>query len=190
MTALLELPAVRQQVHLLSVRDYQALGEMGLLSKKVELLRGLIVRKMSKSPLHELVAQELLKQLFRLVPPGFEVRREGPLTLQDSEPEPDISVVCGTARDWSAAHPSTAELVIEVAVSSLAIDLEKADLYAEAGIPEYWLIRPQDRAADIFRQPSPTGYREKTTCSETGLLRCAALPGISVPLSTLLPARA
>jgi hypothetical protein len=54
MTALLDLPAVRQQVHLMSVDEYHRAGETGVLSEDVELLRGIVVTKMPKSPLHEL----------------------------------------------------------------------------------------------------------------------------------------
>ena len=58
MTALLELPAFRERVHGLSVEDYHRLGELGILSRDVELLRGIVVTKMPKTPLHELVAQK------------------------------------------------------------------------------------------------------------------------------------
>lgn len=112
MTALLELPAFRERVHGISVEGYHRPGEMGLLSEDVELLRGIVVTKMPKSPLHELVTQKLMHQLIRQVPTGYEVRGEGPLTLRDSEPEPDISVVRGSPDDWGTAHPSTADLVI------------------------------------------------------------------------------
>ncbi len=142
MTALLELPAFRERVHRLSVAEYHRAGETGLLSDDVELLRGIVVTKMSKSPLHELVIQKLIKRLLAQTPNGFEVRREGPLTLADSEPEPDLSVVRGAADDWATAHPSTAHLVVEVAVSSLPLDEGKAEIYAEAGILEYWLVLP------------------------------------------------
>src|SRR5262245_3154115 len=142
MTSLLELPAFRERVHRTSVEEYHRLGELGVLSEEVELLRGIVVTKMPKSPLHELVAQKLMQCLLATVPSDFVVRREGPLTLRDSEPEPDLSVVHGQPDDWAAAHPSTAHLVVEVAVSSAVLDEGKAEIYAEADIPEYWLVRP------------------------------------------------
>src|SRR5712675_1067218 len=105
MTALLELPGFRERVQGLSVEGYHRLAELGMLGEDVELLRGLVITKMSKSPVHELVCQKLMKRLLAQVPEGFEVRREGPLTLRDSEPEPDISVVHGQPDDWAKAHP-------------------------------------------------------------------------------------
>ena len=82
MTALLELPGFRERVHPMAVETYHRLGQMGVFCEKVELLRGIVVTKMSKSPLHELVCQKLMKLLLTQVPDGFEVRREGPLTLR------------------------------------------------------------------------------------------------------------
>src|SRR6478609_4935015 len=114
MTSLLELPALRNLIHRMSVSDYHRAGEAGALSKDVELLRGIVVNKMAKSPFHGFVAQKLMKLLLGKAPEEFEVRVEKPLTFVDSEPEPDISVVKGSAEDWLPAHPATAHLVIEV----------------------------------------------------------------------------
>src|SRR5438477_11338368 len=111
MTALLESPAIRQQVHLMSIDEYHRAGLTGVLSNDVELLRGIIVTKMPKSPLHELVADKLMDLLLAQVPTDFKVRRDGPLTLSGSEPEPDLSVVKGKRDDWAKAHPSTAQLI-------------------------------------------------------------------------------
>src|SRR5437899_2077057 len=158
MTALLDLPTVRQRVHLMSVEEYHRAGETGVLSDDVELLRGIVVTKMPKSPLHELVAQKLTNQLLAQVPREFQVRCGRPLTLRDSEPEPDISVVKGQPDDWAKAHPSTAQLVVEVAVRRGELAESKADVYAEAGIPEYWLVRPEARTVEVSRRPRPGGY--------------------------------
>ncbi len=71
--------------------------------------------------------------------------KEEPLSLADSEPEPDISVTRGGEGDFSSAHPTTAELVVAVAVSSPALDRENASLYAEAGVKEYWIMLGTER---------------------------------------------
>ncbi len=189
MTALLESPAVRERVHLMSLKEYHRAGETGVLSKNVELLRGIVVTKMSKSPLHELVAQKLTDVLLEQVPKEFKVRRESPLTLRDSEPEPDISVIKGKPDDWATAHPSSAQLVIEVAVSRGELAETKADIYAEAGIPEYWLVRPEERRVEIYREPSAEGYLSKRSVRENETLRCGEIPEVEFPLAAILPAQ-
>jgi Uma2 family endonuclease len=182
MTALLETPAVRDHVYRLSLEEYH-----GLHSENVELLRGIVVTKMPKSPVHNFVTQKLMYPLLEQTPKEFQVRVEQPLTLPDSEPEPDISIVRGRPEEWLEENPSTAHLVIEVSVSSIAIDERKAEIYAEAGIPEYWLLRPEDRAADVYRQPTPQGYLAKGTVFEGETLHCASIPQIQIPLSAILP---
>lgn len=173
----------------MSVDEYHRAGEAGVISEDVELLRGIIFTKMAKSPLHEFVAQKLMLLLMALLPKAFQVRHEGPLTLRDSEPEPDLSVVRGRLEDWVAAHPSTAQLVVEVAVTSGGVDESKAEIYAEAGIPEYWLVRAQERTVDIYREPTHEGYRVKLTLTAADTLQCASLPSVQFPIADIFPAK-
>ncbi len=181
MNALLENPAIRQRVTRLSVEDYHRLPEL-----PVELLRGNIIDKTSKSPLHSAVSYELREILSRQLSPGLIILTEAPLTTPDSEPEPDITVVRGSFAELRHAHPTTAELVIEVAVSSLELDRVKALIYAEAGVKEYWIVRPEDKCVEVFRQPDGQNYREHTTITAPAILESTALPGVSVNLADLL----
>jgi len=106
------------QIWPLGVKAYHALGDLGLIPEKTELLYGQIFHKMSKSPLHSFLSEFLEDILRGAVPAGCHVRGEEPLTIGDSEPEPDLVVVRGRREDYRQAHPTTAELVIEVCVSS------------------------------------------------------------------------
>jgi len=144
---------------------------------------GIVVTKMPKSPLHELVAQKLTDVLLDQVPKEFKVRCKRPLTLRDSEPEPDISVVKGKPDDWATAHPSTAQLVIEVAVSREAVAETKADICADAGIPEYWLVRAEERAVKVYRNPTANGYLSRRTLNENDTLHCSEVPSVAFPVS-------
>ena len=128
-----------------------------------------------------------MKLLLALLPPGFELRREAPLSIGGSEPEPDLSVVEGHPGDWLQAHPTTAALVVEVAVSSAELDEGKASIYAEAGIPEYWIVRPDLRTVTVYREPTPDGYRSRSELSEAGTLPCATVPGVVLAVASVLP---
>src|SRR5258706_9605585 len=132
MAAILEIPEVRQRVSPLSVREYHRLDEYNERGRRTELIRGIVIEKMSKSPLHSSLAKRLYDRIAQALPKGFVIRREDPITLADSEPEPDITVVRGDESDFFQKHPTTADLVIEVAVSHPALDRENASLYAEA----------------------------------------------------------
>ena len=103
------------------------------------------------------------------------------------QPEPDISVVKGKPDDWAKAHPSTAQLVVEVAVSREELAETKADIYAQAGIPEYWLVRPEERTVAVYRSPSPDGYLTKRDLSQNETLRCVEIPCVEFPVMDILP---
>ena len=105
MLAILEIPEVRQRVSPLSLEEYHRLDEFNEHGRRTELIRGLIIEKLSKSPLHSSIGKLLYDRLLRLAPANLVVRREDPLSFADSEPEPDISVVQGTAADFSRLIP-------------------------------------------------------------------------------------
>lgn len=166
------------------------MGALGMLDESHELLRGYVVKKMPKSPLHERISQKLMMLLIRLAPAGFSVRPERPLTIGESEPEPDLSVVRGSPDDWAEQHPTTAELVVEISVSTIEVDVEKAGIYAEAGVPEYWLVRPEQAEVDVYRSPANGRYAEKVTLGGADTLRCGSIAGVEVKLGELFAVRA
>src|SRR5690349_5199692 len=102
MAAILEIPEVRQRLSRLSVEEYHRLDEYNERGRRTELIRGLVIEKMSKSPLHRTITSLLYKLLQSQLPAGYSVWKEEPLTLPDSEPEPDISVTRGTEKDFVA----------------------------------------------------------------------------------------
>ena len=181
MTALLEVPAIRQRAKRFSVTDYQRLTE----GQRTELLRGTIIEKMSKSPAHQYFIESLREILTGQITPEFIVRTEGPITTTDSEPEPDVAVVRGPLQKYRHTHATTAELVIEVAVSSLEIDRVKAHIYAEAGVKEYWIVCPDEKQVEVYREPGPDGYGVRTVFAAPTVLESVALAGIRLDLAIL-----
>ena len=161
MSAILDLPEMRARVHRWTVADYQQLAEDNPAFRHSELIRGIIIEKMSKSPLHNFLTDKTAAYLRARLRAGLVVRQELSLQLADSVPEPDVAVVRGTREDFRTRHPTTAELVIEVAVSSVAPDRENASLYAEAGVAEYWIILGEEERVEVYRQPENGIYQQK-----------------------------
>src|SRR5205809_6969588 len=92
MSAILEIPEVRQRISRLSVDEYHRLDEFNHNGGRTELIRGIVIEKMSKSPLPCSIAKRRYDTISRLLPKGFMVRREDPLTLAHPDPEPDTAV--------------------------------------------------------------------------------------------------
>jgi Uma2 family endonuclease len=182
MTSLLELPEIRRQVYPVPVDVYHRLTD-GL---KTELLRGTIIQKVSKSPIHRKFVEKLRRILTAQVEPQWLVFQEAPLTTHDSEPEPDLMIVVGPLECYDAEHPQTAELAIETAISSLAIDRAKASIYAEAGVKEYWIFCPEQRCVEVYRKPLNGEYVERINATTPAVLESTALPAVRINLAELL----
>jgi Uma2 family endonuclease len=185
MSAILEIPEVRQRVSHLTVEEYHRLDEVNEKGRRTELLRGIVIEKMSKSPLHRTIASRLYQLFLARLPTGLSVWKEEPLGFSDSEPEPDISVVRGTEADFLATHPTTAELVIEVAVSSPALDRENASLYAEAGVKEYWIVLGPERTVEVYSRPEGGRYQQSRLFGLNDTLECSSVPGVLIRVADL-----
>jgi Uma2 family endonuclease len=166
----------------LSVAGYHALGELGLIPKNTELLYGFVYTKMPKSPFHSFLVVRLLRLLRSVTPANFLIRSEQPITCQESEPEPDVSVVHGVETDFLAEHPHTAELVVEVCVTSHDYDRSKLRAYASAGVKECWLVLGPEKQIEVYRQPKDGQFTERTLCGPGGTLASTALPQFTLSL--------
>lgn len=143
--------------------------------KPVELLEGLLVEVMSpQSTQHAAVIERLTRHLGRA---QAWLRVQLPLEVPpDSEPEPDLALVEG--EPVLDRHPRTALLVVEVSFSSPRIDRGvKAELYARAGVPTYWLVDVLGKAVEVRTDPGPDGYR---CCEIYGLDKTVPSPAAGV----------
>ncbi len=183
--SILDKSAVRRSVLPITVDQYHQLGQAGIIAEKTELVRGVILEKMIKSPRHTLIVQRLVDCLRSGVSEGFHVRQEQPLTFADSEPEPDVAVVVGSPDDYGQSHPTSAELVIEVAITTEDLDREKGELYAAAGVQEFWLVLPGQNTLEIHSEPATTGYSKTRRCRTSDVISFRRCPNQDVDLSLL-----
>lgn len=190
-SSVLETPETREQVVPISREFYHEAAAAGLFDREVELIEGIILRKMAKSPLHVL----LVRRLYSLLTGALEgdglsseyfVAKEDPIVTADSEPEPDLAVIPGTPDQYHDALPTTARLIVEVSVNTLERDRLKARIYAAAGVPEYWIVDVTARQVERFRDPDPgaTEYRQIETVV-SGELRAGFPPSFHVGFADL-----
>jgi Uma2 family endonuclease len=149
-------------IYRLSVEQYHAMARAGILDEDapVELLEGWLVQKMTNYPPHVLAARLVRQALQNLISSRWFVASQDPITLADSEPEPDVAIVRGTLRDYRERHPGPQDvaLVVEVADTSLRQDRgTKKRIYAGAGIGVYWIVNLKARAVEVYTEPITTG---------------------------------
>src|SRR5262249_44944241 len=167
------------------------LVDVGILGPedRVELLDGLLVAREPQGERHATVVGLARVALERAFGRGYHIREEKPIALdRRSEPEPDIAVVPGGLRDYLTHHPARPVLIVEVAVTSLALDrLRKGSLYARAGIAEYWIVDLVGEALEIYRDPvrAPSGQGGWKYSSVRRLRRNAVVTPLAAPRSRI-----
>ncbi len=176
--------------------EYDRLVELGAFDRDpVELIAGELFVAEPQGTYHATavgVADDVLRAT---LPPGYIVRIQAPIALDDeSEPEPDLAVVPGTRAEYRHAHPSSPVLLIEVADSSLHFDRErKASLYARAVIEDYWVVNLVDRVVELYRDPRPDAsarygwqYRSVQRLAPPAVTAPLALPSMRIAVADLL----
>ena len=176
---------------------YQAADLGWFNNEKVELIHGKVYTKLTMNPPHALGIRATTETLTAAFGPGCDVRQQLPVVLAtDGEPLHDVVIVPGSWRDY-VQHPTQANvlLIVEVSDSTLYIDRnEKAALYAEAGIADYWVLNLNSRALEVRRDPAPIpdapygfGYRSLTVYAGEDSVIPLALPQSAIRVVSLLP---
>ncbi|MGA1265315.1 MAG: Uma2 family endonuclease [Prochlorothrix sp.] len=171
-----------------SIEDYHRMITAGILqNRRVELLNGEILTMVPESPMHYNTAKRGSRYLVDQLGDRAEVRFNGPVTLANSEPEPDIAIVRGPESRYDTRHPQPEDIywLIEVSQSSFQRDLEvKGPLYALAGIPEYWILNLAEKALVICRDPQED-YGTKQVL-QGGTVSPLAFPEVVLAVDRLL----
>jgi Uma2 family endonuclease len=178
-----------------TVEEYHLMAEAGVFApdERVELIRG-VIREMTPKGRRHAVAVAKGIQVFAVELSGrATVFVQDPLMKKglDSEPEPDILITSNPDPESYGTEQSSPLLVIEIADSSLKYDrLTKAALYAEAEIPEYWIVNLVGDVLEVFRQPKNGIYQSKIELQPGQHIAPQAWPDVEIDVARLIPARA
>ena len=176
-----------------TVDDISRMIEAGVIreDEQFELVEGEIVMMAAKGIAHERIKSALTVVISRALPDELTIGVEATLRLSDMTMlEPDIAVfpkeVFKKATTFAEIGPGEAQLVIEVAASSLAYDKElKARLYAGHGVKEFWVIDANTRSTWMHIGPSGDGWSSITERGPQDTLTTSALPGFSIRLGEI-----
>jgi Uma2 family endonuclease len=177
--------------------EYDRLVGLGVFEgDRIELIGGQLIVAEPQGEYHASSINTAEYALRAVLPPGFIVRTQAPVALDDdSEPEPDLVVVPGRPSDYRYAHPARPVLAVEVAESSLAFDrLRKGSLFARAGIQDYWIVNLVERVLEVYRDPTPETtapygwqYRSVKILGPPAVVALLAFPSSELPVVELLP---
>jgi Uma2 family endonuclease len=175
-----------------TVTEYYDMWERGYFEgQRVQLINGEIVEMAPQSNPHAWVVVRVRNALQRAFPEdAYSVLTQSPLALDESNhPEPDAFVVKGSLESLEAlGHPTTAELVVEVAKSSLSFDRrQKGPMYAQAGIAEYWILNLANRTLEVRRNPVGKTYKDLKIYKPGESVSPLAMKSKKIKVGELLP---
>ena len=160
--------------------------------ERLELLHGRIMDRMPQGSVHLSRRARIARRLRLAVEPLYYVMEECSIQIAfDGVPVPDVAVLRGGEGDYDDSLPTAEDalLLVEIAVSSVANDLgEKALLYAQAGITDYWVALPEVGEIMVHREPSAEGYGSVTRLNEMDTLTPLAAPDVTLAVRDLLGA--
>lgn len=179
------------------VATFHAVNATGAFAgRRPMLLRGVLMEQGPMNPPHATAVDLTVDVLRSIFTTGWRVRGQTPLVLGlETDPFPDVAVIAGGPRDFSSAHPTTAALVVEVSDTTLATDMtEKAELYATAGVADYWVLDVVGRRLLVYRDPLPlspnlgaVAYSTHLTLGPDDTVSPLAAPHSQVKVADLLP---
>jgi Uma2 family endonuclease len=164
--------------------------------ERVELIVGKIF-KMSPAPTsrHQHVVSVLQGTLFqylkgkpcKVFPAPFDVVLTTPAGISNTVVQPDVVVICDSAKITEQGCKGAPDLVVEVvSKSSIRKDLhEKYDVYEQAGVKEYWIVHPLDRSLIIFSLDRSGKYQASKPLTLSDSVTSRVLPGLSLDLNEL-----
>lgn len=174
--------AVQAKKQLFTVDDYYKMAEAGIIKPddRVELINGEIIRMSPIKSLHACMVDILGAELnFQLRGKAI-IRVQNPIRIKPySEPEPDVAIAKFRKDKYRNHHPVPEDiyLVIEVADTTLRSDrTTKQRLYAEAGIPEYWIINLKAQQVEMYLQPMGKEYIMMKTAQINETITCSTIP--------------
>ncbi len=169
-----------------TVKRYHRLAEEGILEEddKIELLAGQIIRMSPVEIQHAACVKKIRKFFGKALPDDWMIGVQDPVTLDGfSEPEPDISVLKPKADFYAATKPTAQDVLFLIEVSDTSLEKDrnvKLPLYAQAGIPEVWIVNLIDETIEQYLNPSPDGYQTAQTFTRKDTL-------LDLPVKDLLP---
>jgi Uma2 family endonuclease len=175
-----------------TVHEYHRMAEAGIIGEdeRVELIEGEIVAMAPIGRRHVSCVARLTHLFARGVGDRAVVLVQSPIRLtDDAEPQPDLAILHPREDFYNqeAAGPHDALLIIEVADTSARYDRQvKVPLYAQAGIPEVWLVDLTTDGVTIYREPEPEGYAQVRLATGSDALSPLAFPEFVLTVDRVL----
>ncbi len=184
--------AVQLLRHRFTIEEYHRMGQAGILAEdaRVELIEGEVVEMVPIGSHHAACVARLTHVFTLSLGNRVIVWVQSPVRLvPHSEPQPDLTLLRARPDFYAKAHPGPEDVLLLVEVADTTADLDrnvKVPLYAQARIPEVWLVDLTGECIEVFRRPTPQGYRDISQARRGQRLTLEAFPNLNLPADDLL----
>jgi Uma2 family endonuclease len=175
-----------------TVEEYHRMAEAGVFppQDRLELLGGEIIEMSPIGKAHAVCVDRLTRRFVEIAARRAIVRVQNPIQLGPrSEPQPDLALLRPREDDYAGSHPGPTDILLVVEVADTSQDYDRGNkipAYAEAGIPEAWLVDLRARAFEIYREPAPGGYHQLRRVSSSEFLAPSAFPDARIEAAEIL----
>ena len=175
-----------------TVGEYYRMAEADILTEedRVELIAGQIVAMSPIGSRHAACVKRLNLLMGKMVGDSMLIGVQDPITLDAySAPEPDLVLLRPRADFYAAAHPSAADVLLAVEVADTSADYDrevKLPLYAQAGLPEVWLIDLQKGRIEVYARPHGGEYQQRVEVTADATLTSPTIPQLALAAADVL----
>ncbi|HUS17401.1 MAG TPA: Uma2 family endonuclease [Chloroflexia bacterium] len=178
--------------HRFSVAEYERMAQVGILQEddRLELIAGEIVEMSPIGSRHAACVNRIAMYLTRNVGDAAIVSTQNPIRLDDySAPQPDVALLSYRDNFYAGAHPTAADVLLVVEVADTSLDYDryvKLPLYAQAGVPEVWLLSLPTDTLTIYTAPEAGIYQQAREVKRGESFTATALPGVTLAVDSIL----
>jgi Uma2 family endonuclease len=175
-----------------TVGEYYRMAEADILTEedRVELVAGQIVAMSPIGSRHAACVKRLNLLMGKMVGDSMLIGIQDPIALDAySAPEPDLVLLRPRADFYAEAHPSAADVLLAVEVADTSADYDrevKLPLYAQAGLPEVWLIDLQKSCIEVYSRPQGSAYQQRIEVTADATLTSPTIPPLALAAADLL----
>ena len=171
-----------------SIADYHKMIAAGILGdRNIQLIDGELVEMSPEGVIHAAQVGSVADYLRQILLGKAWIREAHPITIDNSEPEPDLAIVKLPKSKYFQNHPTFQDIfwLIEISDTTLTYDLyRKKEIYAAANIAEYWVLDIKNKKMTVFTQPTNNNYLVQGEFTE-GTIQPISFPNISISVNKL-----
>lgn len=171
-----------------SIAEYHKMIATGILrDRRIQLIDGELIEMSPEAVTHAAYGGSIADYLRKVLSGKAWIREAHPITINNSEPEPDIAIVKLPKNKYFQNHPVASDIfwLIEISDTTLNYDLnKKKSIYAAANVPEYWVANIKEKKLVVFTQPKNNNYLTRSELT-TGIIKPSSFPNVSISITQL-----